>query len=44
VGQSNGEAVTDQVGRVLSLIGERDLADLRQALALLTDKERGAAA
>jgi hypothetical protein len=44
VGQSNGEAATDHVERVLSLIGERDLAGLRPALALLTDKERREAA
>src|ERR1700751_460287 len=44
VQQSNGESATDHVGRALSLIGERDLAGLRPALALLTDKERREAA
>jgi hypothetical protein len=38
----NGKATSEHVGRVLSLITERDLEGLRPALALLTDKERRA--
>jgi hypothetical protein len=41
VRQRNGKAVSEQVGRVLSLINERDLEGLRSALALALTRSAG---
>lgn len=44
MGQRNGEVISERAQRLLSLVAERDLAALRTALALLTDRERRAGA